>query len=197
MVKKRTTRKDIHQFRKLTQRGFKSEWPSRTDVSCWWCCHGFESVPVGVPVRYEEATKTYHLHGVFCGFGCAKAYNMSRSHAARPVRAHLLSRMQRDVYGVHEDVPAAPPFQELEQFGGDMTLEQFRGATVETRVLEPMLVPAFVEVEDATAPPRPVDVTQAGKYIPEQPLKLRRTRPLPGRRHSLDSFMEITTKTPS
>lgn len=51
------------------------EWLHNTDVCCWWCCHGFQSVPLGIPVKYEVKMKKYTVKGVFCSFGCMLGYN--------------------------------------------------------------------------------------------------------------------------
>lgn len=50
------------------------EWLHSTDVCCWWCCHKFESVPIGLPLDYNIKTKKFKVKGVFCSFACMTAY---------------------------------------------------------------------------------------------------------------------------
>lgn len=50
------------------------EWLQSTDVCCWWCCHSFETVPIGLPLDYNVKTKKFKVKGVFCSFSCMMAY---------------------------------------------------------------------------------------------------------------------------
>lgn len=48
-------------------------WPSKTDLKCWWCLHGFDTRPFPCPYRKSVDGK-WHIVGVFCGPSCAKAW---------------------------------------------------------------------------------------------------------------------------
>jgi hypothetical protein len=48
-------------------------WIDKTDVSCWWCCHKFDSIPVGLPTDYNTKLKKFRVKGVFCSFACMLA----------------------------------------------------------------------------------------------------------------------------
>jgi hypothetical protein len=50
------------------------EWIEKCDVHCWWCCHKFNTVPIGIPEEYNERHKKFRVFGVFCSFGCSIAY---------------------------------------------------------------------------------------------------------------------------
>jgi hypothetical protein len=66
---------------------FEKNWLHTTDVCCWWCCHTFNTVPIGIPVDYsasyesvnrygtcKQAKSKFRVKGVFCSFGCMIAY---------------------------------------------------------------------------------------------------------------------------
>lgn len=50
-------------------------WIDKTDVSCWWCCHTFDSIPVGLPVDYNMKIRKFRVKGVFCSFACMLAHS--------------------------------------------------------------------------------------------------------------------------
>lgn len=54
------------------------EWIDNTDVCCWWCCHSFNTIPIGLPVDYDKnKCKKFIVKGVFCGFACMIAYGQN------------------------------------------------------------------------------------------------------------------------
>lgn len=48
-------------------------WVTETDISCWWCCHNFKTIPLGIPMKYEH--KKFTVKGNFCSFACMLSYN--------------------------------------------------------------------------------------------------------------------------
>lgn len=54
-----------------------SGWINKTDIACWWCCHNFDTVPIGIPIDYYK--KKYRVKGIFCTFACMLSYNNDSS----------------------------------------------------------------------------------------------------------------------
>jgi hypothetical protein len=52
-------------------------WLKETDIACWWCCHNFNTVPLGLPIKYEN--KKFTVKGIFCSFACISSYNKNES----------------------------------------------------------------------------------------------------------------------
>ena len=50
-------------------------WLHSTNVCCWWCCHTFDTIPLGLPQRYNVKISKFIVKGIFCTFGCMMAYN--------------------------------------------------------------------------------------------------------------------------
>lgn len=53
----------------------KKEWELSTDSCCFYCTEKFQSVPVGIPVRYFRGK--FYCRDNFCSFNCAAAYIFS------------------------------------------------------------------------------------------------------------------------
>lgn len=112
-------------------------WPKNTDVLCWWCCHNFETCPIPCPVEYDSIRRHYKVNGVFCGWSCAAAWSI-KEHSS----ITLLYQM-KDELGVCEkgcekeceDIAIAPDKRVLKNFGGYMSIKDFRVIGVNKKIL--------------------------------------------------------------
>lgn len=104
------------------------QWPASTDVLCWNCCHGFDTRPVPLPVKYDELRDTFRVMGNFCSWGCAKAYSrdFTRTISGRGAQAMAISLIRKRITGTATPLVAAPPRVVLKAFGGYMTIDEYR-----------------------------------------------------------------------
>jgi len=116
-----TTIKNIHS-------DLDQEWPEKTDISCWWCCHQFTCCPCTMPTKYDPLRKRFEFSGIFCSWNCAKAYSLGINDHSRFNRTPLITLLVQQMYGTVEavSIKPSPPRQCLKMFGGYMTIEQFR-----------------------------------------------------------------------
>mmetsp|Transcript_8774 Transcript_8774/g.12171 ORF Transcript_8774/g.12171 Transcript_8774/m.12171 type:complete len:379 (+) Transcript_8774:1322-2458(+) len=121
------------------------KWPRSTDKLCLHCFHGFSSVPVPIPRRFDEDRNLFYVFGIFCSVNCAKAYILEHDRAISATRMFYFSHMCREVFGIRGRVRPAPPRIRLKMFAGDLTIEEFRHKSTrvltETVILEPPFVP--------------------------------------------------------
>lgn len=104
-----TPGKPIKKLSSVSQNGFsvledvyesEQKWLEKTNVLCWWCCHQFDEVPIGMPLSYTKCTRSFNnnsvilntkysglaqqgkfrVHGIFCSFQCMLAYSQDNSH---------------------------------------------------------------------------------------------------------------------
>jgi hypothetical protein len=120
-------------------------WLHNTDVCCWWCCHTFESVPLGLPVKYDELKKKFQVKGVFCSFSCMIAHN--RSGKRNNTQEYLIKFLYNKLTGTilnDMNLEPAPPRCSLKMFGGELTIEEFRNSFKENKVYKMIEYPMFV-----------------------------------------------------
>jgi hypothetical protein len=107
-----------------------NEWPEKTNIKCWWCCHNFETIPLGIPMKFYN--DNFYLKGCFCSFNCILAYvNDNKSKYKydliypniKSLRFKLTNKM------LNEDLNPAPPRESLKIFGGELSIEQFRSSS--------------------------------------------------------------------
>jgi hypothetical protein len=104
-------------------------WPSSTDILCWHCCHSFESVPIPLPLEYDDKRDRFKVSGTFCSWGCVKKYNLESSNQLKTVRMSLIRLLRKKWSGVTDELLPSPPRCALRAFGGWMSIEDFRAAS--------------------------------------------------------------------
>ena len=95
---------------------------------CWWCVHALPiDPPIHLPVKYDSKLDRFSSIGNFCSWQCAKAYALDMGTSRSGEIQSFLAMMRRRSIGRHESLWPAPKRQALKCFGGNMTIEEFRG----------------------------------------------------------------------
>jgi len=190
------------------------EWPQQTNIHCWWCCHQFDGPPVALPKKYNSKTKQFYVLGNFCSFNCAEAYRLDNK------KEYLVAGVLCMMYNILTDgdlteLNPAPPRTALDIFGGPLSIEQFRNASLSLHkysVINPPLIAIVHQIEESWAEPMPRSHTGGGKSIfksnvgddikgsgavahnkDKSHLRLKRSKPLPNSKNTLDQLLKITT----
>lgn len=208
----------------LEKRTDNGDWPCSINVKCHWCRHDFEGPPVVLPsracshVNYSDSSQPayrWEVSGCFCSLECAAAYNFqmnSDSDVMWEIYA-LLNRMHTAGGGNSSRILPAPKWETLKEFGGYLTIEEFRRMSRPTshtsragdvvnnngRLLDVLPHPmAFVpeRVEEVNE----ADIAKPLRYIPideahisrvKKDLALRRTKKLVNAANTLDRVMNL------
>ena len=108
-------------------------WPttSSPDLLCWYCCHAFTTPPVPLPTAYCKEQDMFLTTGMFCSWGCMKAYNFERKHYRKDANAIIIAQFAARCCGHPVPIRSAPPRCQLRAFGGDLSIVEFRAASGE------------------------------------------------------------------
>jgi len=119
-------------------------WLDKTDICCWWCCHQFETVPIGLPVKYDE-NKKFHVKGVFCSFSCMMAYKNDNSiYQSKRDLINFLYKKLTGTFLLDINLVPAPPRCALKIFGGELNINQFRNSFKENKIYKMIQYPMFI-----------------------------------------------------
>lgn len=192
-----------------TEPGKTFQVPDTTDVSCFWCSHGFEGAPCFLPVK--EEMNTYHVYGNFCSPQCGLSFLLEEhidSHV-RWDRMALLHRMYRPAGKINGRLYPAPPRESLTRFGGVYEIDQFREVIRGGRQRVDIHLPPMVSIL-GTLDTKPIDFYDASmqntftggfsmdrfKSWSEQggALRLKRSKPLKDKESTLDACFQISVK---
>jgi hypothetical protein len=119
------------------------KWIDHTDVCCWWCCHQFSTVPIGLPVDFIQRKGKFRVKGVYCSFGCMIAYKNDNNIKQKE---YLIKLLYTKITGESGDtvLKPAPPRCCLKMFGGELDIEDFRKSSLEHKVFKMIEYPMFV-----------------------------------------------------
>jgi len=118
-------------------------WPSNTCNACLYCCHTFETTPVGIP--YGIINDTFMCYGNFCSYNCAKRYlcpnhddeddmatiqtyndlYVGDEHGEKLQLLELLYHIETDA-PIIECIKPSPKRLTLKFFGGNKTIGEYR-----------------------------------------------------------------------
>lgn len=120
-----------------------TDWLQSTDVCCWWCCHTFQTTPLGLPQYYNKKISKFRVKGVFCSFSCMAAYNNETS---KNKKEYLIKFLYAKLTGesVTSSIIPAPPRCTLKMFGGELTIEEFRNSFKEHKIFKMVEYPMYI-----------------------------------------------------
>lgn len=119
------------------------QWPTSSPHACFYCCHTFDTTPVGIP--HSLHNQQFFCYGNFCSYNCAKKYLCPRrdddddmaclqvcndlyvgdEHGNKLQLLELLFHIETDT-PLSESIKPAPSRLVLKMFGGKKTIEEFR-----------------------------------------------------------------------
>jgi hypothetical protein len=118
---------------------------------CLWCKHSFDTPALQLPEDYYN--DTFYCIGNFCSWNCMKSYNIDINDSMTWKRESLIHLMYYKTYGELKDIPNAPSWLLLEDFGGILTIEKFRELfimnTSDYIVLHPPLITRQLQIEES------------------------------------------------
>jgi hypothetical protein len=117
--------KKIHKLKIDFNNKLTNEWDNNTNIACWWCCHSFDNMPLGIPeFIYKDK---FYLFGCFCSFNCIMAYNLDlNDYKIWDRQANIYQMKNKIDIDNKYTIQPAPPRQTLKIFGGPLNIEQYR-----------------------------------------------------------------------
>lgn len=166
---------------------------------CWWCCHSFDGIPLNMPYKHDELRNKFYTAGNFCSWSCMKSYTIDKYGVNKGgLICGNIVMMRRKMFNKLGHVKPAPNRFRLVQFGGDLTIEQFRenltmdtGKAVNVEV-QPMIDVAIPFISN-TKKMDEINKSTSNNNA----LKLKRNKPLKRSHNNLESALGliITPKT--
>jgi hypothetical protein len=162
-------------------------WPEQTEIACWWCCHEFDHIPLGIPEYINK--NTFYLSGCYCSFNCMMAYNIDQND-------YKLYDRQSNIYQLKNKIDPecnmtirpAGPRQTLKLFGGPFTIIEYRHnffiLNREYRYFMPPMISIIGIIEEDSR-----DITGKIKLLKNDTQMLKRKKPLPKHANNLNALV--------
>jgi len=173
---------------------------------CWWCCHPFEGESLHLPHKYDDMRRKFETMGNFCSWECMKSFNLDHNKNRCGIIAANIVMLHKAKYGYVRSIRCAPSRYALKEFGGTLTIEEFRlFSNSETRVIVGMPDEMF-RIQDVTVKSEIKGYTNNHMSDDQKfseiscatsvgdTLKLKRTKPLKRDENNLEKTLGITRK---
>ena len=187
-----------------TMQSFIEYWPKTTDVSCFWCCHQFQTQPCAIPETIHN--DLFKVKGCYCSFNCAMAHLFDIEKGSNMLweKLSILNLMMKKFGDKvnNTELKPAPPREALKSFGGYLTLDEFRkGFTKMYNVVSPPILITCPQIDETsygneikTSNKKFIPVDQDRIKQADQSLRLKRNKPLPNHIMALDHLLNIQHK---
>ena len=173
---------------------FKSSFSC--DTKCWWCKNAFDAPAVGLPELYFE--NKFYCIGHFCSYNCALSYNIDINENVWK-RTSLLNLLYYNTYDTNIAITAAPDWKQLKEYGGNLTIEDFRTNSIINNhsytLLHPPLETRLHIFEKTVKTNHKSNSSIYQKLLEDSDdLVLKRSKPLKSSQYSLDKTLLIKKK---
>ena len=141
----------------------RDKWVRKTGIKCFHCTESFNGIPYAIPRKFENGV--YHVKDCFCSGSCALAHLLKSNLDVHKIAEmiSLLHMLNRDIKGLDEieTIKPAPDREVLIDYGGTLTLEEFRGDHDDTfySVCIPPMKPIVHKVEEV-----PLETSKSKPY---------------------------------
>jgi hypothetical protein len=165
-----------------------NDFDESKDTKCWWCTYPLcntQANPIYLPHKYVN--KCYYVSGFFCSFNCVLSYNYSIKDAQVTQRANMIYLMYNQVIPPNNFIAPAPQKEVLIDYGGYMTIDEFREKSLiyqkNVRILQPPMRSLHLVIEECD---HANIISNKNSYVPlnktdllnaKTKLKLKRTQP--------------------
>lgn len=168
------------------------------NTKCWWCHNIFNTPPIQLPDDYYN--NTFFCNGHFCSYNCAKSHNLNINDNLTWKRCSLLNLLYYQTYAEYKEIIPAPSWLILEEYGGTMSINEFRNNFIfnskEYTLLHPPLISRQMQIEESykinSIQSVPINNLNKLYMDTEIDLQLRRNKPIVNSQMNLENTMGLT-----
>jgi hypothetical protein len=121
------------------------------NTKCWWCRSCFNTPSLELPEDYYN--DTFFCIGHFCSFNCMKKYNLELNDHLIWKRDSLINLFYYKIHKTYKEITPAPHWMILKEYGGCLTIEEFRNNFIinskEYIILHPPLISRQMQIEES------------------------------------------------
>lgn len=161
----------------------KKEENEQCGEMCWNCCHSFNSIIYGIPLKYID--KVFYTYGDFCSLECCARYTLERFN--NPFEILSLINLYNNIMKgtLNENVLIAPNKLLLNIFGGPLTIDKYR-EDFSNKNIHDIKIPPILPIKHS------IDTYEINYSNNKSNLKLYRKKPLPSDKKSITNSMNLS-----
>ena len=157
------------------------------DSKCWWDTHYFNTPAIEMPESYFNGR--FNCIGKFCSWECMMAHNININDENISKRTSLIYMKYKKTYGVFKIIKPAASWKILTDFGGTVSIEDFRENlttnSLEYNYIKPPMISRISYIEKI-----PIKKDDEND-LKNDDLILKRSKPLKSSKYNLESIMGL------
>ncbi len=107
---------------------------------CWNCFHDINSNKKSIPLDYENGI--FYIYGYFCTNGCCLRYiSENFKNTELWSKYEIFQFYNREIYGENINIKLPPSKFSLKEFGGNLTIEEYRKENEYKEINIPIIIP--------------------------------------------------------
>jgi hypothetical protein len=162
-------------------------------TKCWWCKNLFNTPSIELPEDFYN--NTFFCIGHFCSYNCALAYNLDMNDIITSKRTSLLNLIYYKTYSEFSNIVSAPHWITLEEYGGNLSINEFRENSIinfkEYLVLHPPIVSRQMQIEESYKQKKYKDSMYNDS---ENKYSIKRNKPINNNKMNLEFTMGLMRK---
>ena len=170
------------------------------NTKCWWCRNCFNTPSLELPEDYYN--DTFFCTGNYCSFNCMKKYNLELNDSLTWKRDSLINLFYFKLYNEYKEINPAPHWMILKEYGGCLTLDEFRNNFIvnakEYIILHPPLISRQMQIEESYRfnKLKEVPIDKLNKIYSEidSDYAIRRNKPIQSDQLNLEKTMGLIKK---
>lgn len=146
-----------------------------------------------MPLKHDEKRNTFHTTGNFCSWSCMKSYAIEKYGLSRGgLICGNIVMLRKKMYNQIGPIKPAPHKYRLKEFGGDLTIEEFRkNHTIDKEKQKEVITePAISNMIPIVSNTKKLDEIK-NSASNNNALKLKRTKPLKRSHNNLESALGL------
>jgi hypothetical protein len=96
----------------------------KNNIKCYYCHNCFDNIPFYLPYEYSTNLNRYKIFGNFCSPNCVKSYCIYSKLFDK--KLYIVGQFYRKLFGKDFTITPAPSIYLLKDYGGSLTIEEFR-----------------------------------------------------------------------
>jgi hypothetical protein len=119
-----------------------TEYPyqSKKEYKCWNCFHSIDQEMKSIPLKYDN--NIFFIYGHFCTLGCSLRYILENfNNNELWSKYELFNFYCRKLYNQNIEIPIPPNKFALKEFGGNLTIEEYRSKNEYKEINMPIIIP--------------------------------------------------------
>lgn len=155
---------------------------SKISDICWNCCHKFDSIIYGIPIKYNK--NIFYTYGDFCSLECCSRYTIENFNNYHEIIS--LINLYNNIINKTKDekVNVAPNKLLLNIFGGPLTIEEYRKGFTNKNIHD-IKIPPILPIKHT------IDNYESNNPSSKSNLKLYRKKPLQSEKKSITKSMNL------